>query len=59
MLDNGDAERVVINVERVKYWLERGAKATERIALFLANLGVIEKTPYRDRPKKSAPRKKS
>ncbi|MDR0632824.1 MAG: 30S ribosomal protein S16 [Holosporales bacterium] len=59
MLDSDNAERIVINVERVKYWLSKGAKATERIALFLSNLGIIEKVPPKVRPKKSAPRKKS
>ncbi|MCL4150717.1 UNVERIFIED_CONTAM: hypothetical protein GTU68_042028 [Idotea baltica] len=39
-----DAEdRVVMNMERVQYWLSEGAQPTDRISRFLEAAGVIEK----------------
>ena len=43
-------QRVLINLERIKYWLSVGAKPTERVAKFLAvhklyeNLKLISQT---------------
>ena len=41
LLQKGDPQRVVLNVERIKYWISVGAKPSDRIARFLheANLG--------------------
>lgn len=59
LLEKGNPERVVLNVERIKYWLSVGAKPSDRIARFLheANLGpkpVITKTPKKSAPKAKA-----
>jgi small subunit ribosomal protein S16 len=59
MLAQGNAERVVINTERAKYWVSQGAAPTERVALFLANFDVVEKVKISERPKKSAPKRKA
>lgn len=59
LLENKNEERVVINQERAKYWIEKGAQPTERVHLFLANLGLVQKQERRESPKKSAPGKKA
>lgn len=56
LLPHGHAERVVLNTERIKYWLSVGAQATERVDLFLANAGLAEKKERNADPKKSAPK---
>lgn len=45
-------ERIVLNLERVQYWLEQGATPTGRISRMLEDAGLLEK---RDRTK-GAPR---
>lgn len=40
LLAKDDAKRVTINKERAEYWLSVGAKPTEKVAKFLAELGV-------------------
>ena len=42
-----DAEgRVVLNEERIRYWLSTGAKPSDRVARFLDNAGITEKTVH-------------
>ena len=53
-----DGERVKINEERVKHWLERGAQPTDRVLRFLDQAGVV-KRDARDNPKKAEPGKKA
>lgn len=55
MLVREHPQRIVIDVERAKYWLSVGAQPTDRVVLFLANAGLIEKPALRETPKKSAP----
>lgn len=52
-------DRVVIDLERAKHWLSQGAKPSERVALFLAKVGVLPEAKRTERPKKSAPKKKA
>lgn len=59
MLPSDHADRVRLNDERIKHWLEKGAQATERVARFLGNAGLAPKPAYREQPKKSAPKKKA
>lgn len=40
LLKDSDENRVVINKDRVEYWLSVGAKPTEKVAKFLIALGV-------------------
>ncbi len=51
--------RVVLNAERVKYWLSKGAQPSERVARFLADAELGPKVKHRESPKKSAPRAKA
>lgn len=53
------AERIVLNAERVKYWLSVGAQPTDRVAKFLANAQLAAQPAQKDNPKQSAPKKKA
>lgn len=59
LLEKDNQERLVVNTERVKYWLSVGAQASERVEKLLAELNVVEKPVIPERPKKSAPKKKA
>jgi small subunit ribosomal protein S16 len=50
-----DAEnRVVLNVERTKHWLEVGAQATDRVERFLDAAGLLKRAA-RNNPTKGEP----
>ena len=51
-------KRVVINGERIKYWLSQGAQPSERVAIFLGKAGLADMPAQFNRPKKSAPKAK-
>ena len=59
MLPKEKTERVVLNAERVKYWLGVGAQPSERVARFLAAANLAPKVEFRESPKKSAPKAKA
>ncbi len=59
MLEKDNDQRVVLDIERVKYWLGTGAKPTERVGKLLGQAGVIEMPKYIESPKKSAPKAKA
>lgn len=59
LLANDNPQRVTLNVERIKYWLEQGAQPSDRVALFLGKAGLIEMPKYSETPKKSAPKAKT
>lgn len=59
ILANDDSNRVVLNEERIKYWLGEGAKPSERVAKFLGKAGIIEMPAQPTRPQKSAPSEKT
>lgn len=52
MLPKDSAERVQLNVERIKYWLGTGAQPTDRVARFLDAEGLMKREP-RNNPKKA------
>jgi small subunit ribosomal protein S16 len=47
LLKGDSAQRVVINQDRVEYWLSVGAQPSERVAAFLINLGVKGAEKYK------------
>ncbi len=47
LLKGDDAKRVVINQDRVEYWLSVGAQPSERVAIFLIKLGVKGAEKYK------------
>jgi small subunit ribosomal protein S16 len=59
MVDKTHVERLTMNTERVKHWLDRGAQPTDRIARFLGDAGLAPKPEFRETPKKSAPKAKA
>jgi small subunit ribosomal protein S16 len=59
LLAKDNPERIKIDLERVKHWLGHGAQPSDRIARFLADVGLAEKKTQFNDPKKSAPRKKT
>ena len=59
LLPHGHADRIVLNVERIKHWLSIGAQPTDRVELFLGNAGLVEKKAYQADPKKTAPKKRA
>ncbi|MBB3173974.1 small subunit ribosomal protein S16 [Endobacter medicaginis] len=59
MLPSDHADRVRLVGERISHWLSNGAVATDRVARFLGNAGLVEKPAYNEQPKQSAPKKKA
>jgi len=58
LLPKDSEQRVQIDLERVKAWLDHGAQPTDRIARMLEAAGVREKTE-RANPNKAKPGKKA
>ena len=58
LLAKDDERRVILDIERVQYWMGHGAQPTDRVARFLENAGVVEKK-VRNNPKKAVPGKKA
>lgn len=54
--DSGD--RVVVDVEKAKEWLAKGAQPTDRVARFLDAAGLIKRAA-RNNPTKALPGKKA
>ena len=52
MLDKDDEKRVVLEVERIKYWLSVGAKPTDRVLRFLDAADLL-KREARNNPAKA------
>ena len=59
MLTKNSADRVKIDEERVKHWLSKGAKPTDRVARFLANAKIIDAPQIPEQTKKSQPKQKT
>ena len=59
LLPQDHADRFVLDVEKTKAWLAKGAQPTERLQKMLAVLGLCEAPAFRDQPKKSAPKAKA
>ncbi len=53
-----DGDRIVLNEERVKHWLDNGALPTDRVLRFLDQAGLA-KRPSRNNPAKGLPGKKA
>ncbi len=52
-------ERVVLNQERIQYWLSIGALPTDRVSLFLTKAGLVKDVKKFNNPTKSLPKKKA
>jgi small subunit ribosomal protein S16 len=53
-----DALRLVLDVEKAKAWLAKGAQPTDRVLRLLDGLGV-QKRETRNNPQKAQPKKKA
>jgi len=59
MLAKDNEKRVVLDVEKVKAWLAKGAKASDRVYKFLANAGLVAAKPVPNQTKKNQPSEKT
>lgn len=57
LLPKDSAERVKLDVEKVKAWLAKGAQPTDRVSRFLDAAGLLKRTPTNN-PAKAVPGKK-
>jgi small subunit ribosomal protein S16 len=59
LLPKDHQERLVLDVDKVKAWLQKGAQPTERLQKLFANLGLCAAPTIHNQPKKSAPKAKA
>lgn len=59
LLPQEHEQRLVVDAERVKYWLGIGALPTDRLAKLFSNLGLTKAPAIHEQPKKSAPKVKA
>ena len=59
LLPQDHQDRLVLDTEKVKSWLAKGAEPTERLAKMFANLGICDAPKIPNQPKKSAPKAKA
>ena len=59
MKPKNSPERVLFDVERIKYWLSVGAKPTNRVAKFLSEKKLVEKPVIYEQTKKNKPKAKT
>ena len=59
LLPKDKKERLNLDIERIKYWLEKGARPSDRIARFLGEANVIPKPAQKNNPIKAKPKKKA
>ena len=58
LLPKDSEERVKMDLDRVKAWMEKGAQPTDRVRRMLEAAGALPKTE-RNNPKKAVPGKKA
>ena len=59
MLAKTDEKRVVLNIERIKDWMAKGAKPSDRVYKFLANAGLVTAKAIPNQTKKNQPSEKT
>lgn len=59
MVAKDSEDRLVLNEERIKYWLSVGAQPTDRVQRMLGDLGLTEKFVVREQTKQSQPKAKA
>lgn len=58
LLPRDREDRVQFDKERIQFWMERGAKPTDRVARFLGQAEIIP-MPVRNNPQKANPKAKA
>ncbi|WP_374273603.1 30S ribosomal protein S16 [Paenirhodobacter enshiensis] len=51
LLAKDSEDRVKMDIERIQFWLAKGAQATDRVARFLEAAGVVAKTERKNMKK--------
>ena len=59
MVPNDHAELLVLDEERIKYWLSNGAQATDRLARYLSDRGLIAAPVRPEQSKQPLPKAKA
>jgi small subunit ribosomal protein S16 len=59
MVAKDNPRRLVMDLDRAKGWIAKGAQPSDRVAKFLGQAGVIPAPKQRDNPKKSQPKAKA
>lgn len=59
LLGKEDANRVKLNEERIKYWLDQGAQPSDRVAVFIGKAGIAPMPEQRNNPNKAKPSEKT
>ena len=59
MLPTDHPERIKIDAEKAKEWIQKGAQPSNRVHLFLSNIGILDKPIITEKTKKHLPRKKT
>ena len=57
LLPKEKKERINLEIERIKYWISKGAKPTLRVSRILGDADVIPKLPKGNNPFKAIPKK--
>lgn len=58
LLPKDSEDRVKMDVERIQYWMSKGATPTDRVSRFLEAAGVVDKK-VRNNPNKAKPGQKA
>jgi len=59
MVAKDNPKRLVLDLDRAKGWLSKGAQPSDRVAKFLGQAGVIPMPKPRNNPKKATPKAKA
>ena len=59
LLAKDSDDRVDLKEERIRYWLDKGAKPTDRVARFLGTAEIIPMPAQRNNPEKAKPKAKA
>ena len=59
MITKDNPERIKLNSDKAKEWMQKGAQPSDRVKIFLSNLGLIEKPIITEKTKQHLPKKKT
>ena len=59
LLAKDNESRVTLKDDRIRYWLDKGAKPTDRVARFLGTAKIIPMPAQKNNPQKAKPKAKA
>lgn len=59
MLPKDHADRFIVDADKVKAWIAKGAKPTEKLEKLFSLVGICEAPARKDNPKKAQPKAKA